>query len=310
VVSAWTKGGNVPDAIVRLQATPASVTPQFSFGCGSSNGTASCDLGAMDAKSAERQLQAESMVPATESSVKSVRLSVIGSAASLPKDPKAFATLTIKGTASVTPPTPSTSPLPVGSLPGVPAANPTTGATLSPGGNASGLFPTLKPSPSSSGSASSSSSSKAALNAKARQAADTSALPESAPVIGAQLAGLAALLVAFVLAVTRFSIRRRPVPATSGPAAPATPAAPAAEPTAAPAAEPTAAPAAEPTASAAEPAGPAAKPAASATDSKPAAASEPGESAESAESASDPDDPSDQDPVGPSDEGEKTDPEA
>jgi hypothetical protein len=297
VVSAWTKGGNVPDAIVRLQATPASVTPQFSFGCGSSNGTASCDLGAMDAKSAERQLQAESMVPATESSVKSVRLSVIGSAASLPKDPKAFATLTIKGTASVTPPTPSTSPLPVGSLPGVPAANPTTGATLSPGGNASGLFPTLKPSPSSSGSASS--SSKAALNAKARQAADTSALPESAPVIGAQLAGLAALLVAFVLAVTRFSIRRRPVPATSGPAAPATPAAPAAE--------PTAAPAAEPTASAAEPAASAAKPAASATDSKPAAASEPGESAES---ASDPDDPSDQDPVGPSDEGEKTDPEA
>jgi hypothetical protein len=216
VVSAWTKGGNVPNATIRLQATPASVTPQFSFGCGSSNGTASCDLGAMDAKSAQRQLQAESMVPATASAVTSVRLTVIGSAASLPKDPKASASLAISGSVSVTP-TPSTSPLPVGSLPGVPTVNPTTGASLSPGGNASGLFPTLTPS--TSPGPSSSSSSGAALNTKARQAADTSALPEGAPVVGAQLAGLAALLVAFVLAVTRFSIRRRPAPATAAQAA-------------------------------------------------------------------------------------------
>jgi hypothetical protein len=157
------------------------------------------------------------MVPVTASTVKSVRLTVIGSAASLPTDPKAFATVAIKGSASVTQPTPSTSPLPVGPLPGISTTNPTTGASLSPGGNASGLFPTLKPSPSpSSGSAS---GSKAALNAKARQAADTSALPEGAPVVGAQLAGLAALLVAFVLAVTRFSIRRRPTPATAAQAA-------------------------------------------------------------------------------------------
>jgi hypothetical protein len=228
-VNAWTKGGNVPNATIRLQATPSSVTPQFSFGCGSSNGTASCDLGAMDAKSAQRQLQAESMVPATESAVKSVRLTVIGSAASLPKDPKASATVAVKGTASVIQPIPSTSPLPVGTLPGVAAANPTTGAELSPGGNASGLFPTLKPSP----SPSSSSGSGSPLNAKARQAADTSALPEGAPVVGAQLAGLAALLVAFVLAVTRFSIRRRPAPGTAGAAA---------GPTGAPAPAPAAAP--------------------------------------------------------------------
>jgi hypothetical protein len=264
VVSAWTKGGNVPDATVRLQATPAGVTPQFSFGCGSSNGTASCDLGAMDAKSAERQLQAESMVPATASTVKSVRLTVIGSAASLPKDPKAFATVAIKGSASVTQPTPTISPLPVGALPGVPTTNPTIGATLSPGGNASGLFPTLKPSPSSN------SNSKAALNAKARQAADTSALPEGGSVVGAQLAGLAALLVAFVLAVTRFSIRRRPAPATADPAA-----------------EAMAAPAAKPTAAQAKDSGP--------TD----AASKSGESAESA-----------QDPAGPSGEDGKSSTEA
>ena len=217
MISAWTKGGNVPNATVRLQAIPADVTPQFSFGCGSSNGTASCDLGAMDAKSAQRQLQAESMVPATASTVKSVRLTVIGSAASLPKDPKAAATVAIKGSTSVAQPTPSTSPLPIGTLPGVSTTNPSTGATLSPGGNASGLFPTLKPS--ASPSPSPGSRSRSALNAKARQAADTSALPESAPVVGAQLAGLAALLVAFVLAVTRFSIRRRPAPAGGAPAA-------------------------------------------------------------------------------------------
>jgi hypothetical protein len=209
----------------------------------------------MDAKSAERQLQVESMVPATASAVKSVRLTVIGSAASLPKDPTESATVAIKGSASVTQPTPTTSPLPVGALPGVSMINPSSGATLSPGGNASGLFPTLKPSPGS--------SSNATLNEKARQAADTSALPEGAPVIGAQLAGLAALLVAFVLAVTRFSIRRRPAPAT-----------------AAPAAEPTAAPAAETAA-------------ARATDSEPSGAAS--ESGESAESVQDPADPSDED---------------
>jgi hypothetical protein len=279
VVSAWTKGGNVPDAIVRLQATPASVTPQFSFGCGSSNGTASCDLGAVDAKSAERQLQAESMVPATASAVKSVRLTVIGSAASLPKDPKAYATVAVNGSVAVTQPTPATSPLPVGSLPGVSTINPSTGATLSPGGNASGLFPTLKPSPGA--SSTSSSGTKAALNAKARQAADTSALPEGASVVGAQLAGLAALLVAFVLAVTRFSIRRRPAPAAAAPA------------TAAPTAEPTATPAAEPAA------------AAKAADSEPSdAASQPGESADPAQG---PADTSDHDSADPSDEDEDED---
>ena len=271
MISAWTKGGNVPNATVRLQATPADVTPQFSFGCGSSNGTAACDLGAMDAKSAQRQLQADDMVPATASTVKSVRLTVIGSAASLPKDPKASATVVIKGSASAAQPTPSTSPLPVGTLPGVSTVNPSTGATLSPGGNASGLFPTLKPSP----TPSPASRSGSALNVKARQAADTSALPESAPVVGAQLAGLAALLVAFVLAVTRFSIRRRPAPATAASAA-----------------------------------GPAAKPTdseSSDTDKSARSADEPAEP-----SNDNSDDPSDQAPAGPSNESDSDegDPEA
>ena len=44
--------------------------------------------------------------------------------------------------------------------------------------------------------------------AGASRVADTSALPEGAPVVNAQLAGLAALALAFVLTVTRLSIRR------------------------------------------------------------------------------------------------------
>jgi hypothetical protein len=75
--------------------------------------------------------------------------------------------------------------------------------TLSPSGNAAGLFPTLQPKPTTS-------TVPPAAKAVTRPVANTSALPEGAPVVGAQLAGLAALALAFVLAVTRLSIRRRP----------------------------------------------------------------------------------------------------
>jgi hypothetical protein len=235
-VSAWTTGGNIPDAIIRLQATHGSGKPEFSFGCGTYDGTSSCDLGAVDAKSAERQLQAQLTVPVTASTITSATLTVIGSAAYLPKDPKAYATVTITPSPA---PEIVTSPLPVGSLPGIPAASP----TLSPGGNAAGLFPTLEPSPTPSST----------QKASTRPVANTSALPEGASVVGAQLLGLAALGLAFVLAVTRLSIRR--------PLAPASPAAGSAEPPAkAPAADP-GAPAADP-----EPSGSAQEPATDTSD--------------------------------------------
>ena len=196
-VIAWMTGGNVPDATIRLQATPASAIPGFSFGCGSFDGTSSCDLGAVDAKSAPRQLQAQVTVPATATSVTSVSLTVIGSAAHLPKDPKATAAITITDPSPA--PITQVSPLPVGSLPGIPGVTPAPSPSLSPGGNAAGLFPTVEPSP----------SPDASQKAGARAVANTSALPEGAPVVGAQLIGLAALGLAFVLAVTRLSIRRR-----------------------------------------------------------------------------------------------------
>jgi hypothetical protein len=49
--------------------------------------------------------------------------------------------------------------------------------------------------------------------ADARPVADTSALSEgTSSVIGAQLVGLGALAVAFILAVTRLSVRKRSTP--------------------------------------------------------------------------------------------------
>jgi hypothetical protein len=86
----------------------------------------------------------------------------------------------------------------VGNLPGI--AVPSPSAALNPGGSAANLFPTLDPSPTTSGSA----------KANTRPVANTSALPEGASIGGAQIAGLAALGLAIVVAITRLSIRRRP----------------------------------------------------------------------------------------------------
>ena len=194
----------------------------------------------MDATSAQRQLQAESTVATTASSVKSVKLTVTGNAANLTKDPAASATVQISGTVAPTSsaspstspsPSPSTSTVgvydrrrrtrsrlrspprrhcPVGNLPGI-STLPTASPTLSPGGNAGNLFPTLDPS----------SGSSTPNGVKGRPVANTTALPEGASVLGASLIGLLALALAFVLAVTRFSIRRRPGPSAPGTATPA-----------------------------------------------------------------------------------------
>lgn len=109
-----------------------------------------------------------------------------------------------------------TTPLPVGNLPTIPAVNP----TLSPGGNAGDLFPTLDPKSTPSPSPVPGQPIK---KAHTHPIADTSALPEGASVVGAQLAGLAALAVAFVLAVTRLTIRRRPAQPSQDAASAATP---------------------------------------------------------------------------------------
>jgi hypothetical protein len=221
-VTAWTQGGNVPDATIRLMAAPASLKPTFSFGCGSHDGTASCDLGALDAKSAQRQLQAKIAVAATATAVTSVRLTAAASTAGLTTDPQASATVSVTAaspaaTSSADPSAPGStdvSPLTAGNLPYLPAASP----VLSPGGNAAGLFPTLTPS--------AAPSTATQDPQKTQPVANTSALPQEGPVVGAQLAGLAVLALAFLLAAARLSFRRRSAPAQSGAASPGKPAEP------------------------------------------------------------------------------------
>ena len=136
-MKAWTQGGNVPRATISLAAAPASLTPKYSVGCGSHDGTALCDLGAVDVTSATRELQAQVAVPVTATTVTAVRLTATASAAHLPKKPKV--SVTVKVTAPpprpvvpasvVGPPVLGTTPLSVGDLPFLPFVP---GSTLRP----------------------------------------------------------------------------------------------------------------------------------------------------------------------------------
>jgi hypothetical protein len=135
LVGAWTVGGNVPDAKIQLQSTAGTGIPTFSFGCGSGNGTSACDLGAVDASSAQRQLQAEVTVPLTATTVTAVSLMVTGVAANLATDPAATASVIVQAPSS--PAGANLSSLSTMPPPGV--AAPTSG------GSAASLFPTVAP---------------------------------------------------------------------------------------------------------------------------------------------------------------------
>jgi len=229
-VSAWAENGDVPGATIKLSATPTSLVPVFSFGC-SPNNTASCDLGTVFAASSAREVSARVTVPATATSVTSVKLTATAIASGLVANPAVSIPITVNagtqtstGTGSsgsgttrsgttgsgATGPGSITSQLPVGSLPTI-----GTGSTssVSPGGNAAGLFPTIN-----SSAVPNPSPGQNSNGTRARPVANTQALPIGTPVVDAQLAGLAALGVAFLLAVTRLSVRKRP--ATAGPGKP------------------------------------------------------------------------------------------
>jgi hypothetical protein len=200
-VAAWATGGTVPDVTIQLLATPAgSGTASFSFGCGNSDGTSSCNLGAVNATSAQRQLQAQVPVPLT-AAVSSVSLTGTASATNLRTDPAASASITIL-------PSPALAGVTTSLLPGVVAGVSAPNLTLSPGGNASGLFPTLAP------------QSPQTEPGGIRQLADTSVPGKGTFPLGAQAAGLAVLALAFVVAITRVSVRRpAPGPADGAAAA-------------------------------------------------------------------------------------------
>jgi hypothetical protein len=181
-VGAWTEGGNVPDASIALKSTTGAGIPVFTFGCGVGDGTSACNLGAVDATSAQRLFQAEVTVPATATTVTAVSLTVTGSAANLATVPAASASLTVQASASAA----SLSPMPLSSIGAT--------STTSPGGSAASLFPTIAP----------------GSSERETPVANVSALSSGSSIgsEAAEGAGLAALGLAVVLAVTRLSIRR------------------------------------------------------------------------------------------------------
>ena len=256
-VKAWTQGGNVPSATISLAAAPASLKPKYSVGCGSHDGTALCDLGAVDVKSAKRELQAQVAIPVTATTVTSVRLTATVSAAHLPKKPKVSATVKVTAppppavvpATIVGPPLLGTTPLSVGILPFLPFVP---GSTLRPGGNAASLFPTLTP------SANPPASKPSSQKGSTTPVANTFALSQGASVVGGQVAGLGVLALGLVLAVTRLSVRRkRPARASAAesgkPAAGSAKAADGAQPASAESGEPQARTSEPPPASPAEP---------------------------------------------------------
>jgi hypothetical protein len=195
-VAAWATGGNVSNAAIALQVSPAGGgTAQFSFGCGSGNGTSTCNLGTVDTSSGHLQFQAQLTVPVTTSAT-TITLTATGSATGLPTGPAASAPVAVNA---------STAPVGGVSLPAgltVPGAT-VPGATVSPAGGAGTLLPTVDPS-------ANPAAPTASIGNGTRQVDNTTALPTGNNHVGVELVGLLALAAAFLLAVTRVSVRRPP----------------------------------------------------------------------------------------------------
>jgi hypothetical protein len=222
-IDVWAENGNVPKAGLKLTSTPSSLPPKFTV-AGNGDGSEKTSLGTMDSGSTKTELRAQVKVPSTATSVDSVKLTVTGSGTGISKGPVAAVSIKVTaaatapagttgasaGTSTSTSPSPSTTPsvavLPATGLPylsttGTSALGAPGLSSLSPGGNASGLFPTLNPAGTGTGSGQG--------TEKARAMSDTTPLPGDASVAGAQFAGLGALALASILAVTRLSVRRR-----------------------------------------------------------------------------------------------------
>jgi hypothetical protein len=201
VVSVYTTGANATNVSVGVSAAPAGQHASFDFGCGTQNGTAACGLGRVNAGARPRQSQAQIAVPAT-SSATSVRLTATVSADHLPVKPQASVTVTVAaGTGAPIPPVNFLTNAVFRNASYLPVIGPNlskAGTTLSPGGNASGLFPELVPGAQ---SQSPNGTSSRARNEVALASAGLS-------VVNAQIAGVAALALALLLAAVP-SLRRR-----------------------------------------------------------------------------------------------------
>lgn len=217
VVDVWADSGSVGDVTVKLSASPTSQTPTYYLGCGSDDGTAACDLGTVSSGSTTRQVEAEIAVASGATSVSSIMLTAKAAGTDVKTDPAAAAQVSVTAASSsqssssddTSSALGDTGTLPLGGT-SYPSLNGDGSSYLSNGGSASGLFPTINPS--SQPSPGSGSSGQAPARQVAEPEADTTTLPLGTPMVAAQAAGLIALLLACVLAVTRLSVRRRPTP--------------------------------------------------------------------------------------------------
>lgn len=218
VVDVWADSGSVGDVAVKLSASPTSQTPTYYLGCGSDDGTAACHLGTVSSGSTTRQVEAEIAVASGATSVSSITLTAKATGTDVNTDPAAAAQVSVTAASSSSQSSSSddtssalgdNGTLPLGDT-SYPSLNGDGSSYLSNGGSASGLFPTINPS--SQPSPGSGSSGQAPARQVAEPEADTTTLPLGTPMVAAQAAGLIALLLACVLAVTRLSVRRRPAP--------------------------------------------------------------------------------------------------
>jgi hypothetical protein len=212
-VSVWEQNGSVAGVTLSLKAAPSPLGGTFTFGCGTHNGAASCNIGTVSYPSSNaRQLQAQISVPASDTSATSATLTATAASKSVKTSPAASVSVavTAASTAATTPNVAAArnASLPLGDFPSGLTGAGGTGSYLSSGGNASGLFPTINPS----SVPSPASANQAKRDPQAETAADASTLPLGMPVVDAQIAGLIALAIALGLAVTRLSVRRRPLP--------------------------------------------------------------------------------------------------
>jgi hypothetical protein len=214
VVSVYTTGADATNVSVGVSAAPAGQRASVDFGCGSQNGTAACGLGQVNAGARPRQVQAQIAVPAT-SSATSVRLTATVSADHLPVKPRASVTVTVAaGTGAPIPPVNYLTDAVFRNasfLPVIGANLAKGGTALSPGGNASGLFPELSPGGNASGlfPELGPGAQSQAPNGTASRARNTLAFASAGlSVVNAQIAGAAALAMALLLAAVP-SLRRR-----------------------------------------------------------------------------------------------------
>jgi hypothetical protein len=213
-VQVSTKNGSASGVSVALTSQPSSQKPEFTSGCAKGDGTASCTVSSVTATQ-PANLHAQIAVASNATSVTSVKLTATASIASTVKwtPPAAAGSTSVTAAAAVhsaakaasptaAAPTASLPPVALGPIPNLNAE----ASQLINAGNASGLFPAVKP-------AATSTTSPAGDPPASRQDAgplvSSSAVSAGSPVYTAQVAGLIALGLAIMLTVTRLSRRKR-----------------------------------------------------------------------------------------------------